>query len=188
MNDEYLWQKTGDDDQITRLEEALAVFRYRESDPPAVTVLVGRSWIRRWRLPYAVAVASFAALLFVAGIWFNLPGRGDDDVTFIYHPSTTQNEVPAEIQLPAPKQELQPPAVSPVRRTNHQIQSTTVSTPRRAVTRTPKTRTVVLTKEEREAYEQVLLALSISSSKINIVRDTINGVDQKDIRPEVNNR
>jgi hypothetical protein len=47
---------------------------------------------------------------------------------------------------------------------------------------------VVLTKEEREAYEQVLLALSISSSKINIVRDTINGVDQKDIRPEVNNR
>ena len=186
MNDEYLWQKTGDDAEIRRLEEMLAVFRYRETAPPAIAVPVGRSWIRPWRFPFAVTAAGFAGLLLVAGVWLNFPGQSGSDVTFIYHPSTSQDPVPTEIKVPAPPEQSEPP--SPAGRTRREIEPTTVSVPRRAATRSRKTRTVVLTRQEREAYEQVLLALSISSSKINIVRDTINGVDQKDNAPEVNNR
>jgi hypothetical protein len=184
MKDEYLWEKTGDDAEIKRIEDVLSVYRYRETAPPAVIVPVGRSWIRTWRFPFAVA--GFAVVLLIVGIGFNVPiGSEGDDVTFIYHPSATQ-EAPQTVEPEIP--ESQPRPASPGPRIRREIDPTTVSMPRPRTTRTQKNRTVVLTKQERDAYQQVLLALSISSAKINIVRDTINGVDKKDDGPEVNNR
>ena len=36
MNEEYLWDKTGEDAEIQQLENALAAFRYQETAPPAL--------------------------------------------------------------------------------------------------------------------------------------------------------
>lgn len=37
MKEDYLWDKTGvADPEIERLENALAVFRYQEAEPPAL--------------------------------------------------------------------------------------------------------------------------------------------------------
>ena len=36
MNEDYLWDKTGEDPEIEKLENALQVFRYKETAPPAL--------------------------------------------------------------------------------------------------------------------------------------------------------
>ncbi|NNF00970.1 MAG: hypothetical protein HKN25_18280 [Pyrinomonadaceae bacterium] len=48
---------------------------------------------------------------------------------------------------------------------------------RRKIIRRPKNEALVLTKEEKEAYEQLMRALTITSNKLKIVRDKLNGAD-----------
>jgi hypothetical protein len=72
--DEYLWDKTGSDTEIERLEGALAAFRYKASDPPALPdestpAKAYRAWsIPRFAFASAMA-ASFAVLLVSIGLW-----------------------------------------------------------------------------------------------------------------------
>lgn len=184
MNDEYLWQKTGDDPEIRKLENALAEFRYRDCDPPVLPVALTQPAIRRWRFPFAFAATGFAAVVIAAGAWFQASNiRHDNEIVFIYHPADAApgqvEPVPATQPPPAPLKEQ-------FQKTRGLVRASVTKTPKRA---NPKNgRTAVLTKEERYAYERLLLALSISSSKINIVRNTINGVDEKPVTPNSHNR
>ena len=187
MNDEYLWQKTGEDPETRRLEDALAVFRYREDDPPAVPIATKPPRTRRWRFALAFAVPAFAAAAVAAVMWLPITDRSDDyEVTFIYYPEPQILEQPAV--NPPPVIRPSEPAKQPVRR--GEVQPTVASLRHRAVTRLhpQRTGTVALTEEERYAYHQLMLALSISSSKLNIVRNTINGVEQTDNDTKQNDR
>jgi hypothetical protein len=47
---------------------------------------------------------------------------------------------------------------------------------------------VALTQEERYAYHQLMLALSISSSKLKVVQDAINGVESNETSTKQNDR
>ena len=185
MNDEYLWQKTGEDPETRRLEDALAVFRYREDDPPAVPIATKPLRTRRWRFALAFAVPAFAAAAVAAVIWFPVTPPSDE-VTFIYYPEPEIREQP--VAAPAPVIRPSEPAKQPVRR--GEVQPTVASLRHRAVTRLhpQRTGTVALTEEERYAYHQLMLALSISSSKLNVVRNTINGVEQTDNDTKQNDR
>ena len=179
MNDDYIWDKTGDDRETMRLEKALAVFRYCESDPPA---LPPEEHPRRRRFLFAYAIPAFAVLTLAAGLWLGVMTGGDDDeVTFVHHPAADASEQIPEPEAPAaqPPASLNPP-VPPTRRA---VMPTIASAPRRsrAKTRLPKTSTVAtLTKEERHAYEQLMLALAISGSKIKIVQNAIHGVEENE--------
>lgn len=201
MNEEYLWQKTGEDPEIARLEKALSVYRYRETDPPAPPVTIVHENGRRWRFRIAFATAAFASMVVAALVWFQVANRSDDDVTFIYHPPIeSTGQQPVDTKDPAtqlePETQLEPqpvrPEKQPVRRGRPEVQTASLvaPAPKRHVARThpPKAGTAALTKEERYAYQQLMLALSISSSKFNIVRDTINGVEEPESAPKQNNR
>jgi len=188
MNDEYLWQKTGEDPETMDLENALAVFRYREDDPPAVPIAAAQKKTRGWRFALAFAVPTFAAVAVAAIMWLPIGDVSDDEVTFIYQPSEpTVTDTGSQEALPVP-QPTAPTLKQPVRRGDVQPTIASVHPRPRVKPQHRKTTTVALTDEERYAYRQLMLALSISSSKLNIVRNTINGVEESDNDTKQNNR
>ena len=181
MNEEYLWNKTGSDPDIEHLEKALAIFRHRESaKPPVFAVVEDAKPAPRWRFPLAFAFAACAAVVFGAVILLQLSKVGssnDDMVTYVANPI---------VEEAAPKPETAPsamprPASPSPRRVKQKIESTVAKAVRRPKqihrdNRAPQG-IASLTKEERYAYDQLMLALSITSSKLKIVQDTINGTE-----------
>ena len=187
MNEEYLWQKTGEDRETMELEKTLAVFRYSEDEPPVVPVATEERAPKRWKFALAFAVPAFAAAVLATVIW--LPrGNGVDnsDVTFVYQPEPVIVEQPAP--NPAPVAQPSQAPRQPVRRGD--VQPTFAAMRRRSIAKPhpQKTTTVALTDDERYAYQQLMLALSISSSKLKIVQDAVNGVEDKDSPTKQNNR
>ena len=184
MNDEYLWQKTGEDPEIARLEKTLAVFRYRDEAAPALTITQPAKPVT-WRLLVGFAIPAFAAVAIAAGMWFQ---KDESEITFIHQPPAETMEKPAETRIPV----VQPTAApkQPVDRHTRGVQSASLIVPRRARAKThrPAPQTVALTREERYAYRQLMLALSISGSQLNIVRNTINGVEDEPSAIKQNNR
>jgi hypothetical protein len=78
MNDEYLWQKTGTDPEIEKLEKKLDVFRYRETplNIPVVENVVETARVPRWRISLAFAFAASAmAGVLAAVVLFNFQTR-----------------------------------------------------------------------------------------------------------------
>ena len=184
MNDEYLWNKTGQDPEIEKLENALAVFRYREAElsPPVAAV---EEKVPRWRISLAFAFASCAAAVVLATVWLQ-------NSNYIFDSNTGEEIV--FVQQSADAADVTPMAVpaepTPVRnsgghnrpteskgRTRRSVGRTSAANYRRPKTKdwTPKDSIAALTTEERHAYQQLMLALSITSSKLKIVQDTIDG-------------
>lgn len=186
MNEEYLWNKTGEDPEIERLEQALAVFRHRENAmPPVLPAAEDTKSAPRWRFSLAFAFAACAAVVFGAVIWIQFAGTSgdaEDMITYVANPiveGSTSAPQP-ETAPPAAPQPVKPASPEP-RRVKQRIESTVARTIRGPKTihrdnRAPQG-IASLTKEERHAYEQLMLALSITSSKLKIVKDTINGTD-----------
>ena len=185
MNNEYLWEKTGEDAEIANLENALAAFRYREDTPPALPVAAVERKPFRLRLAIAFAAPAFAAVAIAAGLWFRYD---ETELIFIHQPAVQETvEKPSEIRTPA----VQPaPPKQPIDRRSHGVQYASTRTPRRSQERSHarKPETVALTQEERYAYRQLMLALSISSSKLKVVQDAINGVESNETSTKQNNR
>lgn len=183
--EDYLWDKTGEDPEIEKLENALAVFRYKETAPPEMPAKVLSFPAKKetprsfFRFAYAAAACiAFAAI--ALGIWFQISNNKQEVA-----------QTPAETIAPAIENKI--PAVAPV------VEKTNVSggeTPKQIVK--PKivkikkpiyknrpaaravkaeSETAALTKEEKYAYDQLMLALSITSSKLRIVTDKIEGAE-----------
>jgi hypothetical protein len=180
MNDEYLWQKTGADPDIEKLEQKLAVFRYREAplNAPLIEKAAGTAEVPRWRISLAFAFAgSVMAALLVAVVFISIAKNSDDETVFVAGPEL-------EVASPPPaavEEEKIAPAPKVVPQFAHSTPRS-VTRPKPDKERRPKTKDLrphssvaALTQEERYAYRQLMLALSISSSKLKIVQDTING-------------
>jgi hypothetical protein len=181
MNNEYLWNKTGEDHEIERLERVLAVFRYREAvSPVAVATQQVDERASRWRISLAFAFASCVAigLFTIVGLRFSNDGPGPvntSDVVFVQQstdaPDAEPVVAPAVPPVTNPERQYQPPG-----NRRHNISRTTA-----AIIRRPKTKDTAppaeLTAEEQFAYRQLMLALSITGSKLKIVQDTIDGTE-----------
>jgi hypothetical protein len=179
--DEYLWDKTGSDTEIERLEGALAAFRYKASDPPALPdestpAKAYRAWsIPRFAFASAMA-ASFAVLLVSIGLWMQ-----PSTITTERRPELAASVQPAiDIAVPKPPATMPAKAVTTKRQTVKRsfttwkrgtptIQNNTTA---RLVER-GKTSPVKLSKEELYAYNQLMLALEITGSKLRLVRDRV---------------
>ncbi|PYT01320.1 MAG: hypothetical protein DMF63_00255 [Acidobacteria bacterium] len=177
MNDEYLWQKTGVDPEIERLEQKLAVFRYRESTPPVMITETTVASPRRWRIPLAFSfAAALVAVVLISAMLIKRSNTDNDAVVFVENPEfEIASPGPAAIEerkvAPSPNvvpQFAQAKRVKVIRASHVEG--------RRPKTedRTPVT-VAALSREEKYAYRQLMIALSISSSKLKIVEDTING-------------
>ena len=158
MNDEYLWKKTGQDDEIAKLEDTLAVFRYRETAPPALPIQLAEK-PRRWRFTFALAFAGAAAAVIAVSIWIQIPDASDTNgpATAFVLDAGTQERVPNEIKsVPEPG----PAPVAPARPTARPERARNYA-PTPLIVRARKTKPsglARLTKEERYAYGSKFIA------------------------------
>ncbi|MET0753592.1 MAG: hypothetical protein ABWZ66_09470 [Pyrinomonadaceae bacterium] len=187
MNEDYLWDKTGEDPEIEKLENALAVFRYKETAPPELPAKVlpfkkketPRSFVR-----YAYAAAAcalFAAISFGVLLHNSNNKIGEAaEVTAIYTPqnnfdSPTATFLPLIEKSRAPKEEVKPnivkikKAVAPKALQNKLL-----------ARNVKQAKPDELTTEEKYAYNQLMLALSITGSKLRLVSDKIEGMEKQD--------
>ncbi len=219
MNEEYLWNKTGEDAEIERLETTLAAFRYQETAVPALPskILVFQSSVaaeapvktsrRRSFKNFALAAFAAAILLAFAVFWqfqsnqtatisdsakTSAPEKSNETQQF----SVSASEKPeinlterAEIALqpddssatrkPTAKFAARPIAVrvlGKTRRSEARISGKNETFARRTEFKKPND---ALTAEEKNAYEQLLLALSITGEKLKIVQDKIDRSEEK---------
>lgn len=199
MNKDYLWDKTGEDPLIKGLEDKLAAFRYQEDDVPRFAATraetVERAPRYRW-LPMSLAFAGFAAVVIMIGVWLLSPAVRQEP------PVETAFVTPASVDIGTVKTTPDQPGPESIAETLH-----TVSMPgpihadvhqrasligRRTGTvvakKEDKPTTVTLTPEEKYAYGQLMLALSITGSKLKLVQDTINRIEDTDKHVNDNNR
>ncbi|HUR98006.1 MAG TPA: hypothetical protein VMZ26_08090 [Pyrinomonadaceae bacterium] len=183
MNEEYLWNKTGEDPEIEKMEKALAVFRYREATPAAVVPRYEASPHRPggFRISFAFAFACLAVVMVFAVLWLRISNdnTGFEDAGEIVF-------VQQEAEIPSADPSVEP-RLQPIRTPDSNDRP--AGGRRRTVTRTsaavrhrprlkdvvPKDTIATLTEEERFAYRQLMLALSITGSKLKIVQDAIDG-------------
>lgn len=198
MNDEYLWQKTGEDPEIKKLENTLAVLRYRDVPLriPAVETTVATLPVPRWKLSMAFAfAASVVVAILVTAVLLNISGGQDVETVFVASPDVevaapSPQPPPAATDekkvSPAPVQKVVPQFAQSKR--SAVIRSTPVLDRKLKITAPRPTSVAALTDEEKYAYRQLMLALSISSSKLKIVQDTINGNENIERTSSTNQR
>lgn len=185
MNDEYLWQKTGEDPEIEKLEQKLAMFRYREIPLrlPSTETAVEIAARPRWRLSLTFGFAASAMAALLVAVMLIAIIDNEPETVFVASPELELPSVPAAVTdekklaptpAPAPSMKVVPQFARSKRGSNIHNQT---DTERRQKTKdiTSNSSVAALTPEERYAYRQLMLALSISSSKLKIVRDTIDG-------------
>ena len=153
MNEDYLWDKSGEPDpQVQQLEKILGTLRYQPRPfevPRDVPALRRRSYF-----PLIAIAATLLVALLAGGIWLRVRTRNDSQ--------------PQYVKLPAPPVEEKPITTEPEKTPTAPKQSL-------AVHRVPRKRSSapVLTKREREealaAKQQLMLALRLASEKLNLV-------------------
>ena len=198
MKEDYLWDKTGGDPEIEKLENALKAFRYKESEPPALPAKIipfERKSPRRF-FQFAFAFTASAALVIVSlGVLFQFSiGEIEpvDDLAKSIVPQI-EVEIPEEV---SDEKFRNADSVKPTDLTVTKINTLKQTTKRKVVkansfvpvktaqnqTIARKTEvqnpTVALTEEEKYAYNQLMLALSITGSKLKMVKDRVEGIEE----------
>ena len=160
MNDDYLWDKTGEPDpQIQQLEEILGTLRYRPKPLPVPEDLPRPQ--RRNYFPWLAIAAGVLLAILAGGIWLSMRSRGETSPreAMVSRPPAVEEKSPA----PAGTTESRTPAQKPDSR-----QEVVASNKHR-----PKGSTPVLSRREREealmAKEQVMLALRLTTEKLSLV-------------------
>ena len=157
MNDDYLWDKTGEPDpQVQQLEEILGSLRYQPKPLQIPEELPLPQ--RRTYFPWLAIAAGVLLAILAGGIWLSTRSRGE----------APQQQ--AESAPPVPVKEVTP---SPASTATPELKPE----PREEVVvvhkRRPMSSTPVLSKREREealmAKEQVMLALRLTTEKLSLV-------------------
>ena len=191
MNEDYLWDKSGEPDpEIERLEKVLAPLRYERRVEPLPLPDISRWTFARGFSPMLAAAAVFLIMILAGGLWLALrPSRSTDgasQVTTDRAPEGSASEPTVSGTQPAPggseKERLAddrnttgPGALvadaagsKPPRR---------VSDPRVKAKRhrrvNDSARQVELTREGENAKAQLILALHIASDKLSSVQKRI---------------
>ena len=132
MNDDYLWDKTGEPDpQIQELEEILGTLRY-EPKPLQIPNELPRPRQRRNYFPWVAIAAGVLLAILAGGIWLSTRSRGD---------APRQR---AEVAPPAPVKEVTPSVPKTPERKNESPEVVAVHKHR------PRPSAPVLSKRERE--------------------------------------
>ncbi|HSK73148.1 MAG TPA: hypothetical protein VK892_15730 [Pyrinomonadaceae bacterium] len=198
MKEDYLWDKTGADPEIEKLENALKAFRYKESEPPALPAKIipfeRKSPRRFFQLAFAFA-ASAALVLISFGVWIQFSMNNQihsvDDLAQSIIPQIDV-EIPEEISegklrnadlvkpadLPSPKINTSKPTKRKIVKASRFVPVRAAQNQTIARKTEVKNRSVALTEEEKYAYNQLMLALSITSSKLKMVKDRVEGVEE----------
>jgi hypothetical protein len=189
MKEDYLWDKTGEDLEIEKLENALQMFRYRETAMPELSAKVLPFRKQPSRPIFNFAMAAAACVVFAAFgliVWLQVSNNktviGEEFAEATVQQSNTAftdskiteksgDLIVEKIQNSKPSFE----------RKAVKIRQNISPTVRRKETKKQVFKNtqpdVRLTKEEQYAYSQLMLALSITSSKLKMVKDKVEGLE-----------
>ena len=161
MNEDYLWDKSGQPDpEIQRLEEILGPLRYQPK-PFAIPTNLATPRRRRYFPLLAIAATVLLALL-AAGIWFRVHV---DQKSQPQQANVTPTPPPPAIEEKTPSREVVAKDSTPV-----------ITIPRN---NKPRIRSTALKQRDREealaAKEQLLFALRLASEKLNLAQRKTQG-------------
>ena len=203
MKDDYLWNRTGSDPEIEKLENVLMTLRAADTSAAefaqttlAVDRKTAKQKSRRRFLSFGIASFACLALAIFGIVSFTLLGTEVARIEPVANPVQPAANVETEL---TPRREASPienikvektkiPAYTSVSRSpkririrnntgrsvGTRIQNGPTGNPNRA--KGQKDQEVILTKEEKYAYDQLMLGLSITSSNLKIVKDKANGI------------
>lgn len=209
MNEDYLWDKSGENEEIEQLESSLKSFRSNAAPPklPAKTFVVDheltkpKSPSRFFRLTFAslACIALFAVSIGVfrfmqteklETVLINTEETQKLEKTLTAKKVLVNEEPPKEIvpeKAPETKQKITKTlyiSKTKPRKRVYRASSRISKRPKRAKTvearpkeNEQKKDTIILTKEEKDAYDQLMRALTITSSKLKIVKDKVKGAE-----------
>lgn len=150
MNDDYLWDKTGEPDpQIKQLEEILGTLRYQ---PRPLQLPVTR---RRSYIPVLAIAATVMLALLATGLWLRVRTTSQPQ------PRQEQAHVPAPSPTIVEHKTVNPPAKVDPPRKQH---------------RNPRSQSAASAAKRREREEalavkqQLMLALRLASEKLNLAQ------------------
>lgn len=171
--DEYLWNKTGSDPEIERIESALKGLAYRPTVPPempakAFVFTAPRRSLFRFSISFATACL---ALVVIGSAWLLL--RNERPATQQVAAKTDRSEPVTAIRTEA----AAPPLAASPKISAPSVPPRRAAAPRPAPAKAIRPQTLVLTKEEADAYRQLMTALSITSTNLKIVKDTLDGTE-----------
>ena len=173
MNDNYLWDRTGEvDAEVQRLEELLGTLRYQPKPlqiPSSITI--GRKRSYGW-LAIAAAVA---VMVIAAGVWLRVRTLKSTPPA---EASRDQRWVPLALNAPASEPDVainKEPARPNIVRQPQRSAGTTIHKPR---VRHEEPR---LTTQELAQKEQLLTALRLVSAKLNLAQRKSQGLPQTNI-------
>ena len=187
MSDEYLFDKQGTDGEIERLEKMLSAYRLEPNVPKLPNLAPGETSNRRFgwfRLGYAFAFASLVVVLAAGVITIQFPGGPNKEVTSISPVEIPEIERPFIAPSATDRAAINGPAVNG----NSAVDMKKAKKPVLIVLRRFRrptannliaAKTPRLTKEEKYAYDQLKVALWITGSKLKVVQDTIDRVDDQ---------
>ena len=182
MENDYLWDKTGEDKEIEQLENALKSFRYQPTAPPVLPVKIfqpeEKPKFSFFPKAFRFAFAGFACLLmtFISlGIWFQFSGNKIEEIADLSTPIVQ----PAEVEIPDNSTPINPVAIDkkPFQPKHFTVQKPTNIVFRQNQRKVKANKAVLLTAEEKYAYDQLMLALSITGSKLREVKNKVNSVE-----------
>lgn len=177
MNNDYLWDRTGSDADIERLESLLEGMRFQPEAAPAREIViepVRPRWFMRLGLSFAAASMATAALLFAI-----LPSGDAPMPVAVVEEQGPIKAKPAAHPGSRPDAEFIKASATP-KRPKKRIPR---KRPRREARFTPtpelqRPLPETLTAEELDAYRQLMTALAITGEKLSIVRDKLNGTEE----------
>jgi preprotein translocase subunit SecF len=186
MKNDYLWDKTGEDKEIEQMENALKAFRYQSAAPPILPVKTLQTKQRQGfnLFPYfgRFAFAGMAGLLIAIvslGIWFQNLNKQIDLGEGYSPPLVTP--IIVDLDKPIVSEKINQPITNKksVQSTVELPPKTTKITLRQKTRQVQATKTLQLTEEEKFAYNQLMLALSITGAKLKEVKDKANSIDEQ---------
>jgi hypothetical protein len=170
MNDDYLWDRTGQPDpEIQELEELLGTLRYQ----PRPLEIPGDLKVARHR-PFVLPVTIAAAIIMVAilsALWFQFRRKPTPHSVTVQQPTTAPAPAPAQVN---PQENKEPESVL-VRDQSSERQQRRPA-PRHLIAYRTKTLTPRPTAKEQAEKEQVLLALRLVSAKLNLAQRKTQGL------------
>jgi len=192
MKEDYLWDKTGAvDPEIERLENAMAVFRYQETQPPALPAKIIPFERKTPRGFFRLAFAFAACVAFVIvslSVLFQFSGKKIEVAKVSTETIAPQAVEKVLDQAPVKNTDdfivergksLKQPAERKIIKVSKVVQPVARQNKLIAQNGEVKKPTVILTKEEKFAYDQLMLALSVTSSTFKKVKDKVEGVEEK---------
>ncbi|HXD31914.1 MAG TPA: hypothetical protein VN643_12410 [Pyrinomonadaceae bacterium] len=180
MNNDYLWDRTGEPDaEVQELEDVLGTLRYQPQPlvlPDNVRLVTGRKWY-----PIIAIAATIALVVLALGVWLRVQQREKAAPGQIANKNsqTQEHQTIVTIEEPSPKRD------NSIQK--KEVVVNQVSQPRNRVTvarhsnrpshsNTAREFTAANRAEAEAAKEQLMLALRVVSAKLNFAqRKTVPG-------------